>query len=95
VHRVDRNSNGDMDLPPGDRPNRLEKEGEAFMVHELSVWRTHFRSASAERPIFPAIDRIASHWDPYSALCSRTIRPARSPTSSENLFLRAMIQSSQ
>jgi len=45
--------------------------------------------------ILAEIDRIASHLDPYSPPCSRTIRTARYRASCENLFLRAMPQSSQ
>lgn len=36
--------------------------------------------------IFSAIDWIAAHWEPYSFFASKTIRIARSLTSSENLL---------
>ena len=60
-----------------------------------SVCRTHFRSVSGEHPIFSAIEQIASHRDPYSSRCSKTIRTDRSRTSWENLLARAMTPSSQ
>jgi hypothetical protein len=61
----------------------------------ISVRRTHFRSVSAEQPIFYAIEPIASHSEAYSPRCSKTIRTARSRTSGENLVLRAIAPSSQ
>ncbi len=57
--------------------------------------RTQLRSASAEQPIFSAIDRIASHWGAYWPRWSKTIRTARSRTSCEFRFLLAMAPSSR
>jgi len=61
----------------------------------ISARRTHFRSASAEQPIFSAIERIASHCDPYCSRCSKTRRTARSRTSWGYLILAAIAPSSQ
>ncbi len=56
--------------------------------------RTKKQSTEAH-PIFSAIDEFASHREPYSLPCSKTIRTARSRTSWENLVLRVMTPSSQ
>ena len=53
------------------------------------------RRVSGEQPIFSAIEWVASHSEPYSGRCSENIRTARSRTSCENLFLRAIAPSSQ
>jgi len=53
----------------------------------LAACHTHFRSASVEHPIFPAIDWIVAHCESCASSFASTSPTARSRTSAENCSL--------